>query len=176
MAQQASPNCSGQIEFLRPQLYSSCIEVTQTPCLCRSLRSCSSIWLMDSRYKSYKSHIAARKLAALQQCNSFNPFNQRVSALTLPLYTSLAPRPEEPFDEEQKKRQNRDERSHRQSSECDSKRHKKHCLNIEDQKNDRIQIILRVELNLRIAKRFDSALVRGSLVRPRFWRLKKTSP
>src|SRR5215831_2325925 len=48
MAQQASPNCSGQIEFLRPQLYRSCIEVTQTPCLCSSVRNCSSIWLMES--------------------------------------------------------------------------------------------------------------------------------
>src|SRR5262250_3173510 len=48
MAQQASPNCSGQIEFLRPQLYRSCIEVTQTPCLCSSVRSCSSIWVMES--------------------------------------------------------------------------------------------------------------------------------
>src|SRR5262245_26641213 len=59
MAQQASPNCSGQIEFLRPQLYRSCIEVTQTPCLCSSVRNCSSIWLMDSRYKLLK--VTSRK-------------------------------------------------------------------------------------------------------------------
>jgi hypothetical protein len=64
IAQQASPNCSGQIEFFRPQLYRSCIEVTQTPCLCSSVRNCSSIWLMGSRYKRY---VAARKLAA---CNN----------------------------------------------------------------------------------------------------------
>src|SRR5215831_6067366 len=56
MAQQASPNCRGQIEFLRPQLYSSCIEVTQTPCLCSSVRNCSSIWLMDVVTRVAKLH------------------------------------------------------------------------------------------------------------------------
>src|SRR5947208_3730396 len=71
MAQQASPNWSGQMEFLRPQLYSSCMEVTQTPCRCSSLRSASSICpsLMLSSYKSYKVSSSQRVIAHIE-CNN----------------------------------------------------------------------------------------------------------
>src|SRR5690242_20185846 len=37
MAQQAKPNCSGQIEDLRPQLYSCSKGRTKIPCFCSSL-------------------------------------------------------------------------------------------------------------------------------------------
>src|SRR5664279_4132125 len=43
MAQHARPKPSGQMEFLRPQLYSSSRVVVNTPCLLNSLRSPSSI-------------------------------------------------------------------------------------------------------------------------------------
>jgi len=99
-----------------------------------------------------------------------------VSALALPFQTSLAPRPDKPFDEEQKKNKDRDKRSDRQTGECDRKRHEKHSLNVEDQKDYGIEIILRVELNLRVANRFDAAFVGGRLVRTGLWRLEKSPP
>ena len=113
---------------------------------------------------------------SLQQCNSFSFFNQRVSALALPLQTSLAPRPDKSFDEEQKENKDRDKRSDRQTGERDRKRHQKHSLNVEDQKDYGIEIILCVELNLRVADRFDAAFVGRSLVRAGFWRLEKSPP
>ncbi len=99
-----------------------------------------------------------------------------MSALALPLQTSLAPRPDKPFDEKQKKNKDRDKRSDRQTGECDCKRHEKHGLNVEDQKDYGIEIILRVELNLRVADRFDAAFVGRSLVRTGLWRLEKSPP
>ena len=98
------------------------------------------------------------------------------AALALPLQTSLAPRPDKPFDEKQKKNKDRDKRSDGQSGECDRKRHKKHGLNVEDQKDYGIEIILRVELNLRVADRFDATFVRGSLIGTGLWWLEKSSP
>src|SRR5436190_23767091 len=131
-------------------------------------------WILVTRV--YKGYIAARKLAALYQCNSFNFFNQRVRALALPLQTSLAPCPDKPFDEEQKKNKDRDKRSDRQTGECDRKWHEKHGLNVEDQKHYRIQIILCVELNLCVADRFDAAFVGRSLIRTGLWWLAKSPP
>src|ERR1043166_3659903 len=49
MAQQAKPNCSGQTELLRPQLYSSWSVVVKTPCLVNSLRSPSSMALIPGQ-------------------------------------------------------------------------------------------------------------------------------
>ena len=57
-----------------------------------------------------------------------------------------------------KKIQNRDKRSDRQTDER-PKRHEKHGRTFEDQKDYGIKIILRVELNLRVADRFDAAFV-----------------
>ena len=99
-----------------------------------------------------------------------------MSALTLPLQTSLAPCPDKPFYQEQKKNQNRDKRADRQTGECHRKRHQKHGLNVEDQKDYGIEIILRVELNLRVANRFDTAFVGGRLVGAGLWRLEKSPP
>jgi hypothetical protein len=42
------------------------------------VRSCSSIWLMDSRYKSCKGYIAARKL---ELCNNVTLLTFLTSAL-----------------------------------------------------------------------------------------------
>jgi len=97
-------------------------------------------------------------------------------ALALPLQTSLAPRPDKPFDEQQKKNQDRDKRSDRQTGERDRKRHEKYGLNVEDQKEDGVEIILRVELNLRVADRFDTTFVGRILVQPGLWRLEKSPP
>ena len=97
-------------------------------------------------------------------------------ALTLPLQTSFAPCPDKSFDEKQKEDKDCDKRSDRQTSECDRKRHKKHRFNVEDQKDYGIEIILCVELNLRVADGFDAAFVGRSLVRPGFWRLQKSPP
>src|SRR5262249_48781551 len=55
-------------------------------------------------------------------------------------------------------------------------RHEKHRLNVEDQKDDGIEIVLRVELNLRVANRFDAAFISRSLVRTGLWRLEKSPP
>src|SRR5262249_8326189 len=62
------------------------------------------------------------------------------------------------------------------TGECDRKRHEKHGLNVEDQKDYGIEIILCVELNLRVADRFNSAFIGGSLVRTGLWRLKESPP
>ena len=94
----------------------------------------------------------------------------------LPLQTPFAPCPDKPFDEEQKKNKDRDKRSDRQTGEGDRKRHEKHSLNVEDQKDYGIEIILRVELNLRVADRFNTAFVRRSLVWTGLWRLEKSPP
>ena len=99
-----------------------------------------------------------------------------MAALALPLQASLAPRPDKAFDEEQKKNQDRYERSDWQTSERDCKGHEKDGLNIEDQKHDGIEIILCVELNLRITDRFDAAFVSGSFVRAGLCRLEKSPP
>src|SRR5260370_38866023 len=99
-----------------------------------------------------------------------------MSALALPVQTTLATRTDKPFDEKQKKNKNRDKRSDRQTGECDRKRHEKHGLNVEDQKDYGIEIILRVELNLRVADRFDAAFVGRNLVRAGLWRLEKSPP
>src|SRR6184192_4925338 len=47
---------------------------------------------------------------------------------------------------------------------------------VENQKNDRVEIILRPELNLRLADRFDPAFVDRIFFDTRFWRLKESSP
>ena len=99
-----------------------------------------------------------------------------MGALALPLQTSLAPRPDKSFDEEQKKNQNRDKRPDWQTSERNGKRHEKYSLNVEDQKDYGVKIILRMELNLRVANRFDTAFVGGSLIRTGLWRLEKSPP
>src|SRR5260370_25457658 len=99
-----------------------------------------------------------------------------MSALALPVQTTLATRTDKPFDEKQKKNKNRDKRSDRQTGECDRKRHEKHGLNVEDQKDYGREIILRVELNLRGADRFDAAFVGRNLVRAGLWRLEKSPP
>ena len=75
-----------------------------------------------------------------------------------------------------RKIKDRDKRSDRQTGECDRKRHEKHGLNVEDQKEYGIEIILRVELNLRVADRFDAAFVSRSLVGAGLWRLEKSPP
>ena len=99
-----------------------------------------------------------------------------MTALALPLQASLAPRPDKAFDEEQKKNQDRYERSDWQTSECDRKGHEKDGLNIEDQKHDGIKIVLCVELYLRVPDGFDAAFVSGSFVRAGLWRLEKSAP
>src|SRR5215217_3054720 len=128
---------------------------------------------MDCRYKTLKDYIAAGKRAA---CNNLTRSTLLTSALALPLQTSLAPRPHQPFDEEQKENQNRNKRSDRQTGECYRERHKKHGLNIEDQKDYGVMIVLRVKLNLRVSNRFDAAFICGSFVRAGLWRLEKSSP
>src|SRR5207245_11082420 len=95
MAQQASPNWSGQMEFLRPQLYSSCMEVTQTPCRCSSLRSASSICpsLMLSSYKSYKVSSSQRVIAHVE-CNNVTVLTLLTSAAaSAPIANNPCPMP-----------------------------------------------------------------------------------
>jgi hypothetical protein len=99
-----------------------------------------------------------------------------INALALPLQTSLAPSPDEAFEKEQKKNQDRDKPSDGQRSEGDRERHEKHRFHIEDQKDDGIQIVLRMELNMGVADRFDSAFISRCLVGPGLWRLKKSPP
>src|SRR5438067_8250264 len=88
-------------------------------------------------------YIAPRKLAACNNVTVLTFLTRRVTALALPLQTSLAPRPDKAFDEQQKKNEDRDKRSDRQTGECDCKRHEKHGLNVEDQKDYGIEIVLR---------------------------------
>src|SRR5262249_48226784 len=113
-----------------------------------------------------------------QLCNNVTllTFLTSAPALALPLQTTLAPGPDEAFDQEQEKNQNRDKCSDWQAGEADGKRHQKHRFNVEDQKDDGIQIILHMELDMRLADRFDSAFIRRSLVRAGFWWLEKSPP
>src|ERR1051325_2959570 len=100
----------------------------------------------------------------------------RQRALALPLQTSFAPGPDESLDEQQKKYQNRDKRPDRQAGECYRKRHKKYSFDVEDQKHYRVEIILRVKLDLRVADRLYPAFIGRRLVRAGLWRLKKSAP
>src|SRR5881394_341566 len=110
------------------------------------------------------------------RCNSIrNP-----SSISLispgPIYTTFAPRPNKTFNQQKQKHENRDKRADRQTGEGDRKRHQKDRLHVENQKNDRVEIILRPELNLRLADRFDPAFVDRIFLDTRFWRLKESSP
>src|SRR5204862_4672856 len=49
-------------------------------------------------------------------------------------------------------------------------------FDVEDQKNDRVKIILRPELDPRFAERFHTAFVDRHLGRAWLWRLKKSAP
>src|SRR5439155_823305 len=67
-------------------------------------------------------------------------------------------------------------RSDGQTRERDRKWHEKNGLDVEDQEDDGVKIILRVELDVRVADRFHSAFVDRCLIRARLRRLKKSSP
>jgi hypothetical protein len=92
------------------------------------------------------------------------------------LQTTFAPGPNEAFDQEQQENQYRDERTHRQTSEGYSEWHKKDRFHIKYEEYDRVQIVLRSELNLCFTKRFDAAFVSRVLFRTWFRRLKNSPP
>ena len=57
------------------------------------------------------------------------------ATLARPLKATLAPCPGETFNQKKQKNQNGNKRTDRQPGKCDRKRHKKNCLDVEDQKN-----------------------------------------
>src|SRR6266496_2046556 len=98
------------------------------------------------------------------------------AALADPLQTTLAPCPRETFNQKKEKDQNGNKRTDRQRGKCDRKRHKKNRLDVEDQKDDCVEIILRLELNVRFTNGFDPALVDRVFFSARLWRLEKSPP
>src|SRR5207249_3999715 len=154
------------------------MEVTPTPWRCSSVRSVSSISLMISgerlqelqRLRRYNSTVANTL------CNNVTLLTFLTSGLARPLQATLAPRPGETFNQKKEENQNGNKRTHRQPGERDRKRHKKNRLDIEDQKDDGIEIILRPELNVRFTDGFDPALVSRVLFRAGLRRLEKSPP
>jgi hypothetical protein len=92
------------------------------------------------------------------------------------LQTPFTPSPNEPFNQEQQENQYRDERTNRQTSERDCEWHQKNRLHVEYEKYDRVQVVLRTELDLRFTNRFDTAFVDCVFLRARFGRLKNPPP
>src|SRR5438105_10701147 len=92
------------------------------------------------------------------------------------IYTTFAPSPNESLNQQEQKDEKRDERANRQTGERDRERNQKNRFHVEDQKNDRVEIILRPELDLRFTDRFDAAFVDRVLLYARLRRLKEFSP
>src|SRR5581483_2256993 len=134
MAQQARPNCSGQTEFLRPQLYKSASFVVKIPCLLSSLRSPSSI----------------RQLVRFK--------------ISLPGQNPFPPSPNEPFHQQQQKHHHGDKSPNRQAGKGDRKGQQKNGFNIKNEENNAVKIILGPELHPGIALRLQSAFVNGIFV------------
>src|SRR6202022_1789955 len=90
--------------------------------------------------------------------------------------TAFAPSPNETFNQQKQEDENRDESANRQTGERDRERHQKNCFHVENQQNDRVEVILGSELNLCFADRFDAAFVDRILLRAWLWWLKEFSP
>src|SRR5437667_6397817 len=114
--------------------------------------------------------------AANTLCNNVTLLTFLTSGLARPLQATLAPRPGETFNQKKQKNQNGNKRTHRQPGERDRKRHKKNRLDVEDQKDDGVEIILRLELNVRFTNGFYPALVDRVFFRAGLWRLEKSPP
>src|SRR5205814_2834423 len=105
MAQQARPNCSGQTEFFRPQLYISPNVVVKIPCLLNSLRSPSSM-------------VSTGSVGVLERWSIvFPPLRHSDTPLLhfplLPRQYSLLPGPDQTFDQQQEKNYHRHKRPRR---------------------------------------------------------------
>src|ERR1035438_6293934 len=91
MAQQARPNCIGQIEFLRPQLYNSLTVVTKTPCLPSSIFKSGSTAMMNHS-STVKTRTGANNLTQGLLAN-----------VSCPCQNSLCPGPRQTLGQEQDK-------------------------------------------------------------------------
>src|SRR5271165_2144277 len=140
IAQQASPNCSGQTELLRPQLWSSSMLVSRMPWRRSSSRSAS---------------VGAEGEGA-------------GSLISLPFEVPAVPGPHKALCQQQNEGEHHEERPRRQRGEHDREGKEEQQLHVEDQEHDRIQIIMGLELDPRIARRRDPALVSGVLDIARF--------
>src|SRR5213082_2077780 len=91
---------------------------------------------------------AVRFLRAI--CGSQSLFPFEVSAL---------PGPDEAFGEEKNEYQHHDQRAGGQVAESDGEGQQEEHLDIEDQEENRVEIIVRLELDPRVAGRSDAALI-----------------
>src|SRR5262249_37306799 len=116
---------------------------------------------------------AAQNLVdSLAHCSALTP--RSFNALSFPLQTPFTPSPNEPFNQEQQENQYRDEGADRQTRESHCEWHQKDRFDIKDQEDDRVQIVLRAELNLCFTKRFDAAFINRVFLRAWFRRLKNS--
>src|SRR6185295_13375355 len=74
--------------------------------------------------------------------------------VSLPGQYSFDPGPGQPFGQQKQKDHHRQEGPDRQPGESNREGNQENCLDIEDQKNDGVEIILRLELDVRFAFRF----------------------
>jgi hypothetical protein len=124
MAQQASPNWSGQTERLRPQSASSSRLVRRMPWRRSSARS-SGVTLMGS----------------------------------MPLEMAAVPGPDQSLRQQQNENQHDQQSPGGQAGKGDGERQQKHNLDVKDQKDDGVELVVRLELDPRVAGGFHAAFI-----------------
>src|SRR4051812_33565988 len=95
------------------------------------------------------------------------------SLMLFPLEMTALPRPHQTFREQQDEDEHGNERARRQPREGDRKRQQEQHLDIEDQEENGVEIVVRLELNPGVASWRDAALVNIVFHRARFRRLEK---
>src|SRR5690348_10049141 len=107
-------------------------------------------------------------------CNSFLSPSSMFNSL--PSQHSLHPRPSQTGNQQKQKDHQRNESTSAQARERNRKRQQKNRLHIKDQENDGVEIILRLELNPRVAFGLETTLVGGVLFLARLTRRKLLRP
>lgn len=83
------------------------------------------------------------------------------TAWLFPFEVSALPGPDEALGEEQDEGENHKQRPHRQAGESDGDGEQKKNLYVEDQKEDRVEVIVGAELNPRIAFGREATFIDG---------------
>src|SRR4051812_15105592 len=149
IAQQARPNCSGQTDLLRPKLTRSWIVVSRMPLRRSSSRSASLT--------------TEGELLV-------------ISLISFPFEVAAMPRPDETLGEQQDEGEHRHEGARGQAGKCYGKGQEEQHLDVENQEQNRVEVVMRLELNPRVARRSDAAFIDGIFDRTRPRRLKDPKP
>src|SRR3954468_17121371 len=112
-----------------------------------------------------------------RSCSAIPAGSEVVKPLMLfPFGVSACPGPDESFAEQEDEHKHRDQCTGGKTGEGDSEGQEEKDLHVEDQKQNRIEIIVRLELNPRITRRGDAAFIDVILDAAGFRRLKKSEP